>query len=420
MSYYTIAHKIAKIDAEKLTLAVFDYIFLGIGDCKALPVGADTLNELRSEFLYWYPYDCRFSAKDLVSNHLTFQLFHHRAIFPSEFQPKGMVVFGMGLLNGMKMSSSKGNVFLLEDAINEFGADAVRMFLVGSAEPWQDFDWRNELVLSVKKQIERMWQMVLNSSSAGGSASIDAWLISRLQHRINAVTKALSTFQTRRALQEAYNGIVSDLTWYRRRLPLGSNDTAVLHEVISAWICLMAPFIPYTAEKLWSETDHTGLVSFALWPIADPAKVNDIVEISEELLQRTVEDIQAILKLVQIGAKKATLFIAPAWKCQVFNIVATSEDKRNVMQTVLANVDLRTKGKDAADAVIQTVKFIHSLPPEIVASIVLGVDEYSILSTAKSFLEKESGLTIEIVAAESSTHPKGRLSLPFKPAIVIE
>ena len=68
-----------------------------------------------------------------------------------------MVVFGMGLLNGAKMSSSKGNVFLLEDAVSEFGADTVRMFLTGSAEPWQDFDWRNELVLSTKKQIERFY-----------------------------------------------------------------------------------------------------------------------------------------------------------------------------------------------------------------------------------------------------------------------
>lgn len=420
MSYYTIAHKITKIDAEKLTPAVFDYIFLGIGDCNALPVDAETLKELRSEFLYWYPYDYRFSAKDLISNHLTFQLFHHRAIFPDDLQPKGMVVFGMGLLNGMKMSSSKGNVFLLEDAANEFGADTVRMFLVGSAEPWQDFDWRNELVLSVKKQIERMWQIVLDAAPATGSAPIDAWLLSRLQHRIEATTKALLAFQTRQALQEAYNGIVSDLAWYRRRLPEGMTGTAVLQEVMSVWIRLMAPVIPYTAEKLWSETGHEGLVSFASWPVADPALINESVEVSEELLQRTVEDIQSILKLVQIEATKVTLFVAPAWKHQVFTIVASAEDKRNVVKTVMADADLRAKGKDATDAAMQTVKLIHSLPPELVTSIAAGVDELAIFTAAKAFLEKESGLAVEVVAAEASAHPKGKLALPFKPAIVIE
>ena len=152
---------------------------------------------MRKEFLYWYPYDYRFSAKDLISNHLTFQLFHHVTIFPKDKLPKGMVVFGMGLLNGAKMSSSKGNVFLLEDAVNDFGADTVRMFLMGSAEPWQDFDWRNELVISTKKQIERFFNTVLEFKDADGEPhDIDRWLISRLQSHIDRTTAALSNFQS--------------------------------------------------------------------------------------------------------------------------------------------------------------------------------------------------------------------------------
>ena len=90
-----------------------------------------------------------------------------------------MVVFGMGLLNGAKMSSSKGNVFLLEDAVAEFGADTVRMFLMGSAEPWQDFDWRNELVISTKKQIERFYTTISEAKNARGEPhDIDHWLMS--------------------------------------------------------------------------------------------------------------------------------------------------------------------------------------------------------------------------------------------------
>ena len=421
MAYYTISHKIEKIDAEKLTPAVFDYVFLGKGDAANLPIDEATAKDLRAEFLYWYPYDYRFSAKDLISNHLTFQLFHHKAIFPAELQPKGMVVFGMGLLNGMKMSSSKGNVFLLEDAANEFGADTVRMFLVGSAEPWQDFDWRNELVLSVKKQIERMWQLVLDAESAEGETPIDAWLVSRMQQRIAAATKCLTAFQTRQALQEAYNGVVSDLAWYRKRLA-GAQQGAVVKDVMSQWIRLMAPVIPYTAEELWKKTgrDANGLVSFADWPVADEAKINKAVEVSEELLQRTVEDIQSILKLVQIEAKKVTLCIAPEWKKEVFKIVSGAEDKRNVVKTVMANEALRAKGKEATDAAQQTVKLVHSLAPELVSAIAEGVDEVSVFTAAKEFVEKETGLTVEIVEAETSGHAKAKSALPFKPAIVVE
>lgn len=419
MAYYTISHKIVKIAPEKLTPAVFDYIFLGKGNPAELPVDEATVKDLRAEFLYWYPYDYRFSAKDLISNHLTFQMFHHKAIFPAELQPKGMVVFGMGLLNGMKMSSSKGNVFLLEDAANEFGADTVRMFLVGSAEPWQDFDWRNELVLSVKKQIERMWQLVLDAESAEGSTPIDSWLVSRMQQRIAAATKCFKQFQTRQALQEAYNGVVSDLAWYRRRLADGKPG-AVLKDVMSEWIRVMAPVIPYTAEALWKKTGHEGLVSFAEWPAADESKVNKSVEISEELLQRTLEDIQSILKLVQIQAKKVTLIISPQWKKEVFRIVAAAEDKRNIVKSVMAEQSLREKGKEASDAALQTVKLVHSLAPSLVSAIAEGVDEMPIFKAAVEFLQKECGLEVEIVAAEETSHPKAKSALPFKPAIVIE
>ncbi|HJJ42454.1 MAG TPA: leucine--tRNA ligase [Methanocorpusculum sp.] len=419
MAYYTIAHKVSKISPEKLTPAVYDYIFLGKGNPKELPVDEGTLNELRAEFLYWYPYDFRFSAKDLISNHLTFQMFHHKAIFPEELQPKGMVVFGMGLLNGMKMSSSKGNVYLLEDAANEFGADTVRMFLVGSAEPWQDFDWRNELVLSVKKQIEKMWQMVIDSADAKGSTPIDAWLASRMQARIAAATVCLENFQTRQALQEVYNGVVSDLAWYKKRLS-GSSPGAVLKDIMSAWIRLMAPVIPYTCEQLWKETGHKGLVSFAEWPAADESKINKSVEISEELLQRTNEDIQSILKLVQIEAKKVTIFIAPEWKKKVFSIVAASHDKKNVVKNVMADESLRARGKAAADCAVQSVKFVHSISPDIVSSIADGVDEKPIFEAAVNFIENEFKLKVEIAEAEFSSHQKAMSALPFKPAIVIE
>jgi leucyl-tRNA synthetase (EC 6.1.1.4) len=265
MSYYTIAHKIREIDPKVLTPEVFDYIFLG-KKSPDLPE-KKKLDAMREEFLYWYPYDFRFSAKDLISNHLTFQIFHHVTIFPKDKLPKGMVVFGMGLLNGAKMSSSKGNVFLLEDAVNEFGADTVRMFLTGSAEPWQDFDWRNELVLSTKKQIERFYATIMELKEVKGEPQdIDRWLTSRLQEHVAKMTAALDNFQTRQALQEASFGIETDLKWYRRRLPEGCAGSSELATLCSVWTRLLSPFIPFTTEHLWRELGNKDLVSFAEWP----------------------------------------------------------------------------------------------------------------------------------------------------------
>lgn len=420
MSYYTIAHRIREIDPKLLTPEVFDYIFLG-KKSPDLPE-KKKLDAMREEFLYWYPYDFRFSAKDLISNHLTFQLFHHATIFPKDKLPKGMVVFGMGLLNGAKMSSSKGNVFLLEDAVAEFGADTVRMFLMGSAEPWQDFDWRNELVISTKKQIERFYTTVLDVKDASGKPQdIDCWLMSRMQEHIAKMTFALENFQTRQALQEAYFGIESDLRWYRRRLPEGSNGSTELKTLCSVWTRLLAPFIPFTCEHLWTEMGNRDLVSFAPWPVADQKLTNPQIELAEELLLRTVEDIESIMKLIQITPKSITIALAPSWKYKVFKTIADASDKNGVIKEIMKDDAMRQRGREATDAAKQCTTLIHRLPPQVVEPLAKApINEREIFESAKAFLEKEFGVPVHITDAETNDHAKASMALPFKPSIIIE
>jgi leucyl-tRNA synthetase len=333
-----------------------------------------------------------------------------------------MVVFGMGLLNGAKMSSSKGNVFLLEDAVDEFGADTVRMFLVGSAEPWQDFDWRNELVSSTRKQIDRFVNTVLECQAGQESpGSLDRWLKSRLRGHIIRTTGALERFQTRQALQEAFFGIESDLKWYRRRLPAGSTGSRYLRELCSAWVRLLAPVIPFTCEYLWKELGGDNLVSYAPWPVPDPAAVDSRLELAEELLARTVEDIESILKIIQITPSAITIYTAPSWKKQVFSAVAAAENKNTVVREIMKDEEMRKRGKEVTDTVRQCTTLIHRLPPQIVQQLTEALpDEGALFSAAAGFLSQEFFVPVSVRDAGESSHAKAVSALPFKPAIVIE
>jgi leucyl-tRNA synthetase len=420
MAYYTIAHLIREIPADQLDPSVFDYIFLGKVS-PSLPE-KEKMDAMRKEFLYWYPYDFRFSAKDLISNHLTFQLFHHTAIFPKAFLPRGMVVFGMGLLNGAKMSSSKGNVFLLEDAIDSFGADTVRMFLVGSAEPWQDFDWRDELVASTRKQIERFAHTIRESAAfTGEPLEMDGWLISKMQGHIARTTAALENFQTRQALQESYFGIESDLKWYRRRIAGQSEGSGKLQSLCSIWTRLLAPIIPFTCENLWKELGEKDLVSFAPWPEPDPELVNTGLELAEELLARTVEDIESIMKIIQITPSSITIFTSPSWKRGIFAAVAKADDRSLVMKEIMKDEEMRKRGKEAAETTKQVTTLIHRLPPQLVMQFLESdLDERAVFVGASDFLAGEFGVPVSIMDAGESKHAKARSALPFKPAIVIE
>ena len=145
-------------------------------------------------------------------------MFHHGAIFPKEKWPQGTVVFGMGLLEGNKMSSSKGNIILLKDAIKDYSADVVRLFLMSSAEPWQDFDWREKEVLGTKRKLNWFKEFATKIEEIKNepidlnkidkvelTRTIDLWMINQLNLRIKNATEALEVFQTRKALQESFS-----------------------------------------------------------------------------------------------------------------------------------------------------------------------------------------------------------------------
>ena len=111
---------------------------------------------MRSEFLYWYPFDLRNSAKELVPNHLTFCIFHHAALFPPEHWPKAMGVNGMLMVEGKQMHKSKGNFITMKGAVEKYGADATRCALLLGAEGMDDPDWRAENVSDLKGKFEAL------------------------------------------------------------------------------------------------------------------------------------------------------------------------------------------------------------------------------------------------------------------------
>jgi len=154
MAFYTIKHVVDDVDADKLEPEFFDYVFNNKGTAKEIAkqteIDHDKIEAARESFDYWYPLDWRTSANELIQNHLTFMMFHHTALFSEDKWPEGIATWGLGTLEGQKMSSSKGHVVLPDTAIDEYGADTTRFFLFASSEPWQDFDWRAEDVEQYK------------------------------------------------------------------------------------------------------------------------------------------------------------------------------------------------------------------------------------------------------------------------------
>jgi len=437
MSYYTIARYLNKMNPDDLNDEFFSHVFLD--EPGQVKVEESLLKEIKDEFNYWYPLDWRLSAKDLIGNHLTFHIFHHTAIFPEDKRPRGIVVFGMGLLEGNKMSSSKGNVVLLEDALTRHGADVVRLFLMSSAEPWQDFDWREKEVKGTKRRLEWFVEFAKKVStlhpgplklnevgtkiSIAPESFINKWMLGQLHLRIKDATEALEGFQTRKAVQDSLFLLKKDLDHYFHRVNSYSDEeeyrgeiSQVLSTVLESWIRLLAPFIPYTCEELWEKYGGDGLVSEAPWPVYDPGLIDKKIQKAEEIIQDLVHDITEIKKIVDVDPEKIHIYLAPSWKWEVFDIA------REVGRPDIGRIMGQTIQKNLHDDKKEIAEFAKKITREMTRVHYVGhLDEYEILADARDYLQKETGAEI-VIHQDANYDPenKARNAMPYKPAIFME
>lgn len=435
MAYYTIAKYMKDINAEDLNDAFFNKVFLdkdGANDGSVNKIPEDITEKIQKEFQYWYPLNWRLSAKDLVGNHLSFHMFHHAAIFPQKYWPKGITVFGMGLLEGQKMSSSKGNVILLSEAIDKYGADTVRLFLMSSAEPWQDFDWREKEVNGIQRRLEAISEFPQKVESLIGEPlklsiennapivekPINKWIISQINRKISTATDALEKFQTRKALQSSLFLFRKDVDYYLNRITIiGEEEKETLIYIVNTWIRLLSPFIPYATEEIWDTyNDDDVFISTLDWPVVCEDLIDEKIEKSEEIVQDLAKDIKEIIKITKSNPEVVHLYTAPSWKYEVYNI-AQEVGKPNIGEIIHKAMDanLCDNKKELSKFATKAGKNFNKI------NYVGVVDEVSVITDAREYLESEIGAKIEVYDKPTyDPQNKAQNASPYKPAIYLE
>jgi len=438
MAFYTINKHINQnnIKPEALTPEVFDYIFYGKGNkaelSNSVDLSADLLDSMRSEFLYWYPFDLRNSAKELVPNHLSFCIFHHAALFPPKHWPKAIGVNGMLMIEGQGMHKSKGNFVTLKGAIEEYGADATRCALLLGAEGMDDPDWRAENVRDLKTKFESLMGFasgILSSAQNDEVTALERWLQSKLQYRIKEVTAALDELKTRTALQVALFEVWNDLRWYLQRK--GAADARVLGETVKVWFKMLAPFSPFMCEELWSQGGEEGFVSVAAWPSFDADKLDLAAEEQENLVIDVMADTQNILKAMKIAPKRICYYTAAPWKWNIYLKVLekTLSGEANIgalMKEFASDPDLRNHMKEISGMVPRIIKALTKVSGERKANMlkVAVADEKAILEGAAVFLRERFKSETSVYSEQDQQRfdPKNRaaMAMPYQPAIYIE
>ncbi|WP_306521326.1 leucine--tRNA ligase [Gemmatimonas sp.] len=169
---------------------------------------------------------------------------------------------GMIIREGAKMSKSKGNVINPDVYMEEWGADAFRMYLMFLGPYEEGGDFRDQGISGVRRFLDRLWASVRDASTDGAP---DADVLRKMHRTIKKVGEDTANL--------GYNTAIAAMMEYMNAVRRGER-TPHRDEVLPL-VQLAAPYAPHLAEECWEALGHSGSVFDAGWPSFDPAMLVD-------------------------------------------------------------------------------------------------------------------------------------------------
>ncbi len=173
-----------------------------------------------------------------------------------------------------KMSKSKMNGRDPQSAIEEYGADTLRLFSMFAAPPEQTLEWTESGVQGSKKFLERLWRAGHQIIGCGDIAPLDASQLTDIEKDLRRKTHetiegVTVDFAERKTFNTAIAKAMELLNAINKFESNAPQSCAVVKEAIQTIVLILSPIAPHIAQQLWQDLGNEGLVIDASWPVAD-------------------------------------------------------------------------------------------------------------------------------------------------------
>lgn len=226
---------------------------------------------------------------------------------------------------GKKMSKSKGNVIWAMGAMDRFGADPLRLYLISKSAPWDNMNFVPKEAEQIIQELNILWNVFSFATTYFKLDNFnpeeidvykvekhmrleDRWILSRINTLTKVVTKSIEELELHSAARALRTFIIEDLSRLyirsiRRRVWVEEQTWdkltvyAILYYVLKKLILLMAPMTPYIAEKLYQQlrtSEDYESVHMAKWPRPDEEWIDDELEDLMEIIRQTLSDALAL------------------------------------------------------------------------------------------------------------------------------
>ena len=179
------------------------------------------------------------------------------------------------LYDGMgKMSKSKNNGIDPQTMIDQYGADAVRLFTMFAAPPEQSLEWSDAGLEGSQRFIKRFWKQVHQHLAAPAAPALKASLLNQKQQDMRRKThetilKVSDDIERRATFNTAIAAIMELSNTTSKFDDMSDQGRAVRAESLSTAVLLMSPFTPHLCHTLWQAFSGTDTILQTPWPEVD-------------------------------------------------------------------------------------------------------------------------------------------------------
>ncbi len=267
---------------------------------------------------YWTPVDYYVGGIEHAILHLLYARFFHKlmrdhGLLDSNEPFERLLMLGMVLKDGKKMSKSAGDAGNPQKLLEKYGADAVRTAMMFAAPPEQSFEWSEAGVDGQNRFLKRLHTLVHEHVGSGAVSAL-------VPEQLGAAGKALRRV-AHDALQRAeddygrrtqFNTVVSRVhelvNAVRTFQPENDNDRAAVREALQFALVILSPIAPHVTQALWETLGGKGLLVQSGWPAHDEAAlVLDVMKLVVQVNGKVRATIEVPSDVAEESAKQAAL-----------------------------------------------------------------------------------------------------------------
>ena len=224
---------------------------------------------------HWLPVDLYVGGAEHAVLHLLYARFWHRFLYdmgifkcPEPFKKLRHQGIILGA-DGEKMSKSRGNTVSPDEVINEYGADALRLYELFKGPLDQGLPWNPNGPSGARKFIERIYRLYVDDSLRSRWTKDDYAPLDTIYNQ--TIEKVTHDFEDLHFNTAVASLMVLVNEFYRaERLPVS---------MLEGLAKMIAPICPHLGEEIWSLMGHKDLIDFEAWPKADSSKsqANEVI-----------------------------------------------------------------------------------------------------------------------------------------------